>query len=78
MTENQEGHPETHLVTIATTTQPTVAEVIKLRLEANDIMCEIGNESQAGFAGVFKIEIIVREADVAAAKKIIEEENLLH
>ena len=78
MTDQNEGHPETHLVTIATTTQSAVAEVIKLRLEANDIMCEIGNESQAGFAGVLKIEIIVREQDVAAAKKIIEEENLLH
>jgi hypothetical protein len=78
MAKSPDSTPETHLVTIATTTQPSVAEVIKLRLEANDIRCEIGNESQAGFAGVLKVEIIVREQDVAQAKAIIEEENLLH
>lgn len=57
------------LVTIATVKNPTEAELIRGALESIGIQCMIGNEGQAGFAGVFEIDVQVPEADAERARK---------
>ncbi len=60
------------LVTVHTVKDPTLAEIIKLALHEEGIACEIGGESQAGLAGAFDIDLLVKAVDADRAKKIIE------
>ena len=57
------------LVTVATVNKPTEAEMIRNALRSVGIACEIGGEGQAGFAGVFEIDVLVHASDVGAARR---------
>ena len=60
------------LVRVYTVTDANQAEIIKGALQAEGIRCEIGGERQAGFTGIWEIEILVRAEDADRATKIIE------
>lgn len=60
------------LVTIFSLTDATKAEVIRVALQAEGIRCEVGGEGQAGFTGLWEIDILVRAEDADRATKIIE------
>ena len=59
------------LVTAYTVTDAGQADVIKVALENEGIPCELGGDGQAGFTGLWAIDLMVRAADVDRAKKII-------
>jgi hypothetical protein len=59
------------LVTVATATTATEAELIRNALMAVGIRCEIGGEGQAGFAGVFEIDILTPAAEADEARKYL-------
>ena len=59
------------LVSVATVNNPTEAELIRAALESAGIACEIGGESQAGFAGVFEIDILTKAEDAEEARAIL-------
>jgi hypothetical protein len=60
------------LVSVFTLNDPGKADIIKNALEAEGIRCELGGEHQAGFTGLFEIDVLVREADADRALKLIE------
>jgi hypothetical protein len=60
------------LVTVYTLTDPNKAEIIKGALQAEGIHCELGGETQAGFTGLWDIEVMVRAEDADQAEKIIQ------
>ncbi len=57
------------LVCVITVKSPTEAELIRSALQSVGIACQIGGEGQAGFAGVFEIDILVHASDEASARK---------
>jgi hypothetical protein len=57
------------LVTVCTVTSPTEAEIIRGVLQSAGIACEIGGEGQAGFAGVWAIDVLARAGDADKARK---------
>ena len=61
------------LRTVYTVKDAAEAEVIRVALEAEGIRCEIGGEHQAGFTGMFKIDILVHAEDVEKAREFLEE-----
>ena len=63
---------QNELVTVYTLTDPNRGEIIKGALHAEGIACELGGEGQAGFTGLWEIEVMVRADDADRAKKIIE------
>jgi hypothetical protein len=63
---------ENELMTVYTLTDPNQAEIIKAALHAEGIACELGGEGQAGFTGLWEIEVLVRADDADRARKIIE------
>ncbi len=60
------------LVTVYTLSDPYRAEILKDVLQSEGIRCELGGERQAGFTGLFEIDVLVRAVDADLAKKIIE------
>jgi hypothetical protein len=60
-------------VEVYTVNEPTKAELIRNALHEEGIVCEISGESQAGFSGVFAIQILTRAIDADRARRIIEE-----
>ena len=62
---------EFNLVTVCTVQSATEAEIIRSALQAVGIACEIGNESQAGFAGVFEIDLLTHANNLDAARKYL-------
>ncbi len=60
------------LVTVYTLTDPNESEIIKGALHAEGIACELGGEGQAGFTGLWEIDVMVRAEDADRARKIIE------
>lgn len=62
---------EFNLVTVCTVKSATEAEIIRSALQAVGIACQIGNESQAGFAGVFEIDLLTHANNVDAARKYL-------
>ena len=60
-----------NLVTVCTVKSATEAELIRSALEAVGIACQIGNESQAGFAGVFEIDLLTHANNLEAAQKYL-------
>lgn len=75
MTESS-GNEGTKLINVYTVNDAATADMIKNLLIEQGIQCELGGEHQGGFTGTLEIEIIVREADAALAKRIITEHNL--
>ncbi len=65
--------PESQLVTACTVSDPVRAELIKNMLLDHGIKAEVGGPHQAGFTGALPVEVIVRQADVAAAHEFIQE-----
>ena len=63
---------QNELVTVYTLTDPNRSEIIKGALQAEGIACELGGEGQAGFTGLWEIQVMVRADDADRAKKIIE------
>lgn len=59
-------------VTVYKVTDPNRAEIIKSALASEGIHCDLGGENQAGFTGLWEIEVMVRAIDADRAKKIIE------
>jgi len=59
------------LVTVYTVHSAAEAEIIKNALEADGIACSIGNESQAGLAGLLEIVVQVRATDEPRARELI-------
>lgn len=62
---------EDELVTVYTVNDPLEAEVIKNALHEEGIACEINDEHQAGFTGMFEIGVLVRARDADRAHRII-------
>jgi hypothetical protein len=61
-------------VQIYAVNNPLVAELIRNTLVAEGIDCELGGESQGGFAGVLdEIQIMTKAADAERALAIIKE-----
>jgi hypothetical protein len=58
---------------IYTTGDPNEAEIIKNALEAAGIECFTEGEQQAGFAGVFDINLVVPQDKADAARQILSE-----
>jgi hypothetical protein len=63
------------LVTVYTLNDPGRAEVIRAVLNGEGITCQLGGESQAGFTGIFSIDVLVRRRDVDLARKILERQD---
>jgi hypothetical protein len=65
------------LETIMTVSNPIEAEVIRAALQAEGIACRIGDENQAGFAGIggIAIEIMTHASDADRARKILLEQE---
>jgi hypothetical protein len=59
------------LVTVYTTNNSVEAEVVKNFLEAEGIEAQVAGESQAGFAGVLDVPVLVPAADVDRARELI-------
>ncbi len=59
------------LVTVYTLQDAMQAEIIKNYLESEGIPCAIGNENQAGFTGIFEVDILVRAEDSDRAEHLI-------
>jgi hypothetical protein len=60
------------LVTVYTETDPNRGEIIKGALQAEGIPCELGGGGQAGFTGLWEIDVMVRAEDADRARQIIE------
>ncbi len=60
------------LVTIYTLTDPGQADIVKAALESDGIRCELGGDGQAGFTGLWEIDVLVRATDADQARKIIQ------
>ena len=58
---------------IYTTSDPNEAEIIKNALEAAGIECFVEGEQQAGFSGVFDINLVVPQDKAEAARKVLSE-----
>jgi hypothetical protein len=63
---------EHDLVEVYSVKNPATAEIIKNALEAEDIPCRLDNESQAGLIGIFDVKVLVRAADEARARELIQ------
>ena len=59
------------LVSLCTVQSAPEAEMIRAALESVDIACQIGGEGQAGFAGVFAIDVLVHESELSSARKYL-------
>jgi hypothetical protein len=59
-------------IEVYTVTDPTKAEMIRNALHQEGIVCEISGETQAGFSGVFAIQILTRAIDADRARRIID------
>jgi Putative prokaryotic signal transducing protein len=60
-------------IEVYTVNDPTLAELIRNALHEEGIVCEIGGEGQAGFSGVFDIQILTKASDAERARGIIAE-----
>jgi hypothetical protein len=60
-------------IEVYTVTDPTLAELIRNALHEEGIVCEISGEGQAGFSGVFDIQILTKASDADRARRIIAE-----
>ena len=59
------------LVTVFSTTDPNQAEIVRNTLAAEGIEAFIEGENQAGFSGVFEIDVVVRQEQEAAARTVL-------
>jgi len=64
-----------NLVSIFSTTDPTLAELLKQRLEVEGIDSQISGENQGGFAGVLNVRVLVRAADADRAVQFIRQQE---
>ena len=61
-------------VTVFTTNDPTIADLVRNALHEEGITTEVSGERQGGFAGVFpEVEVLVRAGDADRALEIVEE-----
>jgi len=65
-------------VEIYTTTNPAEAEILKNRLESEGIKCDLGDENQGSFTGLFAIRVLVRAWDEERARKMIASHTSQH
>ena len=65
------------LVPICTVTNPMEAEIIRAALESAGITCQIGGESQGGFAGVLKIDVLTPASSVRKARRYLRKLKLI-
>ena len=64
-------------VTVYTVKDPRLAEIVRIALEGEGIICRVGNEGQAGLQGLLDIDITVRAADAERARQWIESHESL-
>jgi hypothetical protein len=57
------------LVSVFTVTNAAEAEIIRNSLEAAGIPCQIGGETQGGFSGVLRIDILTTAEDADEARR---------
>lgn len=60
------------LTEIYATTDPALAQIIKIALAEEGMVCELEGEHQAGLTGIFDIRVFVRTQDEARARAVIE------
>ena len=60
------------IVTVYTVRDEMQGEIIKNALEAEGIKCNLGGEHQAALTGTFDVDVLVRAADEARAREIID------
>ncbi len=61
-------------VTVFTTNDPTIADMVRNVLHEEGIAAEVSGERQGGFAGVLQeVEVLVRAIDADRALRIVEE-----
>src|SRR6185312_16437265 len=61
------------LVTLCTVQSLPEAEIIRGALQGAGIACQIGGETQAGFAGVFAIDVLTHVSDLKQARKLLKQ-----
>jgi len=64
------------VVTVYTVSDPNQAEILRLALEAEGIMCRIDGEHQAGLTDMLQVGILVRAEDADRALKIIQSHEI--
>lgn len=62
-----------NLETVYSTTDVMQAEFIKMALEGEGIRCLLENGLQAGYTGVFEVNVDVMSSNIDRARQIIEE-----
>ena len=65
-------------VTVFTVNNPYEAEVIKMALQGEGILCQLDGEGQAGLSDILAIGILVRTKDADRARKTIEHNEAKH
>lgn len=68
------------LVTVYTVANPMEAEILRNALNAEGIVCQIGDESQGAFTGLtaMEIDILTRAEDADRARAILLREEEAH
>lgn len=61
------------LVKVFSTNDPSEAEIVKNTLQAAGIEAFIEGEGQAGFTGIFEIDVVVRPEQESAAREALAE-----
>ena len=61
------------LVSVLSTNDPNEAEIVRNTLEAAGIEAFIEGENQAGFAGIFEVNVVVRSDQEAAAREALDD-----
>lgn len=64
---------EDEFTEIYVTNDPALAQIIKVALAEEDVMCELEGEHQAGLTGIFDIRVFVPTPDVARARAVIDQ-----
>jgi hypothetical protein len=63
-------------VTVYTVSNPYEAEIIKMALRSEGILCELDGERQAGLSDVLGIGILVRASDAQRALRLIKHNDV--
>lgn len=70
--KERETNVDTHdVVTVCTTRNAIEAEMVRNLLEAEGIKATVVGASQAGFAGILEIPVVVQAADAERAAKLV-------
>ena len=71
MTKNKQESPNVHLSQLVGIYDAVEAELVRNTLKDHGISCAIEGEHQAGFTGTLQIGILVKEADLDEARRVL-------